>query len=207
MAIGRSPGGAAFTIFLGISSNRLSPLILSVYPAYLTILNHVINFFNMKGITADQLNAFVTPSVEVMEKLARISTAVGTLRKQRCIIPPDTLLVLIGVEGDLNGEIVFQFDTPILKEILTSLLGETPSSLIDPICLDAMGEVANIIAGNATGKLEGLGLRTTITPPRVLIGRDLSGPLKNRIDEKEVVVIPLHSAHGEIGISIFLEKE
>lgn len=153
-------------------------------------------------LTAEQLNAFVTPSVEVLEKLASISAEVGALRRQPSAIPVDTLIILIGLEGDLEGTVVFQFSRPVLKKILTSLLGNLPPSLNDPICLDAMGEVANIIAGNATGRLEGLGLRTTITPPKVLTGT--AG--NHWTAEREGITIPLNSPLGEMGICTFLKK-
>jgi chemotaxis protein CheX len=153
-------------------------------------------------ITAAELNAFVTPAVEVLEKLASISTEVGTLSRQPSSIPVDILIILIGLEGDLEGTVVFQFDRPVLMKILTSLLGSLPASLTDPLCLDAMGEVANIIAGNATGRLEELGLRTTITPPIVLTGEEGNHWTANR----EGMIIPLNSAVGKIGICTFLQK-
>jgi chemotaxis protein CheX len=153
-------------------------------------------------ITAAELNAFITPAVEVLEKLARISAEVGTLQRQPATIPGDTLVILIGLEGDLEGTIVFQFDQPVLKKILASLLGNLPDSLNHPICLDAMGEVANIIAGNATGRLEELGLRTTITPPKVLTGEEGN----QWTTEKEGMVIPLNNVFGQIGICTFLQK-
>ncbi len=153
-------------------------------------------------ITAAELNAFVTPAVEVLEKIASISAEIGPLQRQPASVAVETLLVLIGLEGDLEGTVVFQFDRPVLKQILTALLGTLPPLLNDPICLDAMGEVANIIAGNATGRLEKLGLRTTITPPQVLTGEEGA----HWTSEKEGVIIPLNSASGKIGICTFLQK-
>lgn len=157
----------------------------------------------MSRITAEQLNAFIIPSVEIIEGLAKIPAQVGILRRQEWTIPPDTLIILIGLRGDLNGDILFQFDPLILTQILQSLIGNVPFSHSDPIYLDAMGEVANIIAGNATGRLEALGFQTTITPPHVLTGEDI----KQRITGKEGIVIPIRSTMGEIGLSLFLEKK
>jgi chemotaxis protein CheX len=153
-------------------------------------------------ITAAELNAFITPAVEVLEKLASISTEVGTLQRQPASIPVDALIILIGLEGDLEGTVVFQFDRPVLKKILTSLLGNPPASLNDPTCLDAIGEVANIIAGNATGRLEELGLRTRITPPRVVTGEEGS----QWTSEGGGINIPLASTLGNVGICTFLQK-
>lgn len=153
-------------------------------------------------ITAAELNAFVTPAVEVLEKLARISTEVGPLERQPSAISVDTPIILIGLEGDLQGVVVFQFDRPVLKKMLTALLGNLPASFNEPLCLDAMGEVANIIAGNATGRLEELGHRTTITPPEVLTGKEGGSWTAG----KEGIVIPLNSEVGKIGICTFLQK-
>ncbi len=153
-------------------------------------------------ITAAQLNAFVRPSIDVLEKLVRISTRVGTLRHQRWSIPPDTLVVLIGIHGDLNGTMAFQFDLPVLKQILNNMIRPPVPPLTDSLCWDAMGEVANMIAGNTTGQLEALGLRTMITPPQVLTGEQAS----RLITRTEGIVIPLQSDLGEIGIGVFFEN-
>ena len=155
-----------------------------------------------KPITEAQLNAFVGPSIEVLEKLARISTEVGTLRRQRWSIPLERFVIAVGVEGDLNGQVVFLFDPPVLERILTAMLGSPRPPLTDPICCDALGEVANIIAGNATGRMESLGLRITITPPQILTWKEVN----RGITDNEGIVIPLKSAWGEIGISLFIEK-
>jgi chemotaxis protein CheX len=154
-------------------------------------------------ITAAQLNAFVTPSIDVLEKLARISTRLGTLRRQQWSIPPETLVILIGISGGLNGTIAFQFDPPVLKQILNNMLGTPISPLTDYICWDVLGEISSMIVGNATGHLEALGLRVTITPPRVLTGEQAS----LLITQKEGIVIPLHSALGEIGLCVFFEND
>ena len=153
-------------------------------------------------ITAAELNAFIAPAVEVLEKIASISAEVGPLERQPASISVDTPIILIGLVGDLEGMIVFQFDRPVLKKILTSLLGNLPESFDHPICLDAMGEVANIIAGNATGRLEELGLRSTITPPQVQTGKEGH----QWTAEKEGLIIPLVSVFGKIGICTFLQK-
>jgi CheY-specific phosphatase CheX len=137
-----------------------------------------------------------------LEKIASISAEVGPLQRQPASISVDTPIILIGWLGDLEGMVVFQFDRPVLSKILTALLGHLPDSLDHPLCLDAIGEVANIIAGNATGRLEELGLRTTITPPQVQTGKEG----RQWTAEKEGIIIPLNSVFGKIGICTFLQK-
>jgi chemotaxis protein CheX len=153
-------------------------------------------------ISADQLNAFVTASLDVLERLARLSASVGSVRLQRWNMPSDALVILIGLEGDLCGQVVFEFDPPVIRQLIRVLLGADLSSLNDPLCRDALGEVANMIAGNTTGRLEALGLKTTITPPLVLTGEEAA----MRIPKEEGVVIPIRSGEGEIGICTFLRR-
>ncbi len=150
----------------------------------------------MERITADQLNAFVVSSVDVLEKLVHLPTRVGSLRCQPWTIPLDTLVILICLQGDLNGRVVFQFDRPVLRQLLTSLSGGGMPALTDPLCVDALGEVSNVFAGNATGRLESLGLKVTITPPQVLTGKQASALMAG----KNGIITPLNSAWGEIGI-------
>jgi CheY-specific phosphatase CheX len=155
-----------------------------------------------KRITAEQLNAFVVPAVEVLEKLGRISAQVGTLRRECLSIPLDGLVIVIGIDGDLVGKVVFLFDPPIFVQILNTVLGPPVPLLTDPICWDAMAEVANMIVGNATGRMETLGLRVNINPPQILTWKEVS----RWMPDNEGIVIPLKCNLGEIGIAVFLQN-
>ena len=58
---------------------------------------------------------------------------------------------------------------PLATTLASELLGDTIDTL-DEDCIDAVGEIANMIAGNA--KTDFPGGANAISVPRVVIGRD-----------------------------------
>lgn len=155
-----------------------------------------------RQLDAKQLHAFVDPTMKVLEKLAKISCRVESARHEQLTLREETPAILIELMGDINGALIFQFDPSIMRQILVEMLGTADPIPTDPDSYDALCEFANIVAGNATGKLESMGFRTTISTPQVLNGG--TGP--DRLGGREGVKIPLTSQFGEIGICNFWEK-
>ncbi len=77
----------------------------------------------------------------------------------------------IGVVGDLTGDIIYRFPKQTTLEIVRIMSGMDFSEL-DAFVASALGEVANIISGNAMTILSQQQLTCDILPPRVLLGDD-----------------------------------
>ncbi|WEK54627.1 MAG: chemotaxis protein CheX [Candidatus Cohnella colombiensis] len=107
--------------------------------------------------------------------------------------------VLIGFTGDIHGRIVMQGDSSTFGKLGLSMYG---MQLEDEVLHSFIGELANMIAGNASTLISKAGKTIDITPPTVMVGalhlygfdRGLSVSL--RIDQV-----------GEINIILLLQKQ
>ncbi len=92
----------------------------------------------------------------------------------------DTILVgiLLGLEGDINGMMMFLLDEPSAHNLVNALM-HNPREKNDPFTdmeLSALNEMGNIIAGAYLSALSGLtGL--TISPTVPSMGIDMAGAL------------------------------
>jgi chemotaxis protein CheX len=77
---------------------------------------------------------------------------------------PHEINALIHLSGNPQGCVVISMTEPLARRIVGALWGDTPEEL-DADGLDALGEVANMVAGNAKNKLPWGG--GTLSPPRV----------------------------------------
>jgi len=73
---------------------------------------------------------------------------------------------------------------------------------IDSFVSSALGEVANIIGGNALTNLTCYNYICDLVPPQVIIGESQSLSLAN----KKALLIPLITNIGEFNINIFLSE-
>jgi len=108
---------------------------------------------------------------------------------------------IIGIAGEARGAIVLSF-TKFLATYLTSILVKREVEEIDDDVVDTLGEMVNIIAGNAKKGLEDYML--VISLPSIVSGKnhEILWPGKNI----PIIGIPFHTSYGEFILSVGLEN-
>lgn len=146
------------------------------------------------------MDAFIASSMDVLTRLTRVRPSYGRSRVEPWMPRADSLLVTVGVRGDLHGQVVFEFDPPTVTLFIRAMCGGMDISEEQ----DAMVlcEVANMIAGNALAEIEALGYEATITPPEAVRQDDLAP-----FPTAPVVLIPIENDHGgEMGVCVFIDE-
>ncbi len=76
----------------------------------------------------------------------------------------EDITAVIGVSGRLQGNILYGFSDETAKAVIKIMIGdETPTS--SELALSALGEIANMISGNAATELANAGYPCVISPP------------------------------------------
>lgn len=109
--------------------------------------------------------------------------------------------VLLGVTGDLKGSILFSFTDDMTLEMVKIMSGMEMKT-IDNFVSSALGEVANIIGGNALTNLTTYNYICDIVPPQIIVGEYKSISMAN----KRALMIPLMTDIGDFNINIFLAE-
>lgn len=79
-------------------------------------------------------------------------------------------VVNIGFFGDYAGQVHFSFKNRLAVKMAGAMTGMDISDMHDDLAQSALGELCNMIMGNALGMVnERLGLYLDITPPSVVI--------------------------------------
>jgi chemotaxis protein CheX len=102
---------------------------------------------------------------------------------------------IIGFSGGLLGSVIVSFQMETARQLVNALVG----SEIDtesPDFPDAIGEMANMVAGNAK---KDLGMVTNIGVPSVIIGRC---HIICRLTGVPCIVIPCHTSVGDFAVEV-----
>jgi chemotaxis protein CheX len=83
----------------------------------------------------------------------------------------DKVNIVIGITGDLSGQILYRFPKETTLEMVRIMSGMEIGE-IDDFVTSALGEIANIISGNAMTGLFEQKVVCDILPPRVVVGGD-----------------------------------
>jgi len=112
----------------------------------------------------EYVNAFLIPASLVWEKeLGQSLNLVGAEAVSNQYTTED-LTVVIGVSGSLQGNVLYGFGNGTALSVASHMIGE-PVDELDEMGLSVIGEIANMITGNAATQLASAGYRCDISPP------------------------------------------
>lgn len=126
---------------------------------------------NNSNLTADFINPVVTAAHNVFNTMLDDSPQRRDLTLIKTQTPGHEVTAVVEVTGKAEGTIALSLSRQAALAILARLLGEETTIIGPPVC-DAVGELANMISGNAKAKLEALEL--TLSIPVVIFGRNRS---------------------------------
>lgn len=115
------------------------------------------------------INPFVRSICNTFETMCGMKVSVGKAELKTTNEPLTDVSSIIGFSGDAAGSVVLHFTFETASKIATAFAGIeiTPSH---PDFCDAIGELANMVAGGAKSTFEGLNI--SISLPNVIIGHN-----------------------------------
>jgi len=85
---------------------------------------------------------------------------------------------VITLLGDAFGQVVVSFSRESAARLVARVMGNDPSKLEDETLCDGVGEITNVIAGNAIGALSQLGFELRLSLPSTVSADDQVHSLK-----------------------------
>ena len=118
-------------------------------------------------MNAHQISAFVKALENVFATMVQTRVEVQTPRLKSPDTPRLDVSGIIGMSGDVTGAVVLSFPVDTARRVVSLFTGSEigPDS---PDFADAVGELVNMIAGNA--KADFGGLKVSISCPSVVMG-------------------------------------
>jgi chemotaxis protein CheX len=153
---------------------------------------------------AEYANVFVRAAVHVFNKELGIHLTRQSLQRKKAPIPSLPVAIVLGITGSVRGQVVYAMDTSFAKDIAHAMIPNKLPRELDGLINSAVGEIANIVTGQASIDIAGQDRLIHLTPPAVFTGSDLV------VDFLEVPTICLRmlSEMGVLEINIaFVEVE
>lgn len=120
---------------------------------------------------AELLNAFVSPTVEVFKNFDYPSVEIKDISSITSYhIATSQYVAVIGISGDLLGAVLLVLDSSTAATVASKVVRDAIEVDDEELVKDGVGEMANLIAGHATAKLEAIGKTVQISPPTIVSG-------------------------------------
>ena len=155
--------------------------------------------FDSLSAIQDTLNRCLMESTEsVLATMCGWSVEHGTVTQYDGFLPRHDISGIIGLNGALRATIVVSFDQELMFAAAEKFLGDRPSTLNCDV-VDLVGELANMIGGNAK---ERLGMPNVVLGlPTVVAG---TGHYIAYNSHMAVTMIPFQSQHGLMSVELGL---
>jgi len=152
-----------------------------------------------KRINPALIAPFVNSVRSVFQTMVKVETTVTRPYLKNDSTPSYDVSSIIGFTGDVTGSVVISLQMAAAKALTSSFAG-MPIEANTPEFTDAIGELANMIAGGAK---KHLGAAAGITVPTVVIG---AGHQIVRLSDVPCVVIPCQTPVGNFAVEVNIKQ-
>jgi chemotaxis protein CheX len=143
----------------------------------------------------EYIEPFVTTTRTVLAEVLHTDFAQGDLSLRRGHELAGEVSVVIGLRDQSGESVILNMDAETARNICAAMNGSPGAgTLLD---MDALGELGNMVAGNAMSALSAQGFDFTMHPPMAANHEDLP-----RVTEGlEVLQVPMTSEHGLLTVN------
>jgi len=146
------------------------------------------------------LQPFFLAADNVFENMFNLKIKCGLLQYHERYVSTREANINIGVTGDLSGSVIYSFSKKLAFSV-TSLIAGMEFTELNEFVGSAVGEIANIISGNAMTNLTEQNYRCNIVPPEVFLGSGSS----MIVTKNNIITIPIKTKMGDFDINVSVE--
>ncbi len=146
---------------------------------------------------AEYLNPFLQATINVLSTMARMSPKPGKPAVKEDDTAVGDITGIIGLTGEQNGSLAVSFSESCALKIVENMMGEKYDKLNEEVA-DAVGELTNMISGDARAQLQKLGFNFSAAIPTIVRGKDHS--IRHIPQGGTTLMIPFTTDNGDFYI-------
>lgn len=149
----------------------------------------------------DYVNPLISSTLWVLDRVLQPDVQTGAISLTQGGRPCGDVAIVVKINGESEGNLMLSMDSRTAARVSSRLHGAGGNASFPD--LDALAELANMIAGSAISALNDLGFDFSVLPPAVLA--DLQPDDARR--DQEAMHVPLHTDCGEMAMDIVMSAE
>lgn len=152
------------------------------------------------NINAEYVNPFLEAASAVFKSIMNVDLRRGKMIIKEHPEPSHDVAIIIGITGSINGEVVYSMGYNMVYKIAEILSPGLSEEQIQHEYKDIIGELGNMITGNAMNLFAYSGKTIDITTPTVVNGKDFTITLV----KQTTLGINLYSPMGQLEMNVAL---
>lgn len=144
---------------------------------------------------------FIKAAVDVLSTMAFIKPSVGKPYVKKDKVAAGDISGMIGITGEKNGSVSLSFSKGCAVAIVKNMLGDEIDDIMQDV-KDAVGELTNMISGQARAGLAERGLVFQGSTPTVVMGDNHT---ITHMAKAPIMAIPFNTPEGDFTIEFCFE--
>lgn len=122
------------------------------------------------SVKKEYINPFIESTLKSLEMMAQITAIQGDIVIKQELSTSYDISAIVRLSGEVEGSIIVSMSKNVACHVSSNLLMEEITELNDD-AQDAIGEMGNIIVGDARRALVAMGKNVTISLPEIILGK------------------------------------
>jgi chemotaxis protein CheX len=148
------------------------------------------------------INPFIGATLHVLKTISSTETEAGKPFLKKDQYARGDVTGIIGLIGDVRGSVSVTFTEKCILSIVSKMFNEEIKGLNNEI-KDAVGEITNMISGQARQELAKVGRNLKAAIPMVIMGKD---HIICHITSHPIIAIPFTTQYGPFMIEVCFEE-
>ncbi len=153
------------------------------------------------NINAEYINPFLEAASAVFKSVMGVELRRGKLSIKEYPEPTHEVAIIIGITGAVTGEVVYSMSYSMVYKIASILAPGITEDQVKTEYKDIIGELANMITGNAMNLFAYSGKRIEMTTPTVVDGKNFTITMV----KQTTLGINLYSPFGQLEMNVALK--
>ena len=103
----------------------------------------------MADMNVNYINPFLEAAIAIVKDACQVELKIGKPYAKMVELTEGTVVILIGVTGEMRGQVVLSIDEKKACEIASRMMMGMPVPELDDMAISAISELGNMIMGNA----------------------------------------------------------
>lgn len=144
---------------------------------------------------------FINATISVLSTMASVTPVPGKPYVKKNNVAQGDVSGLVGVTGEKKGSVSISFSKVCAVTIVKNMLGDDIQDLLNDV-KDAVGEITNMISGQARAGLAEMGIVLQGSTPTVIMGDNHS---ISHVTNGPIMAIPFSTPNGDFTIEFCFE--
>jgi chemotaxis protein CheX len=153
------------------------------------------------NINAEYINPFLEAASAVFKSVVQVDLRRGKLSIKETPEPSHDVAIIIGITGAVTGQVVYSLAYSMVYKIASILAPGLSEEDVKTEYKDIVGELANMITGNAMNLFAYSGKRVEMTTPTVIEGKEFTITMV----KQTTLAISLYSPYGQLEMNVALK--